>query len=51
MDAIAIKSDMTWLRKRASSLAPLEKMTAGDKAAFREAMNRRLPLVRAAKAG
>jgi len=51
MDAIAIKSDMTWLRKKASRLPPLEQMTAADKDAFREAMNRRLPLVRAAKAG
>ena len=51
MDAAAIKSDLTWLRKKASRLAPLEKMTAADKEAFREAMNRRLPVVRAAKAG
>jgi hypothetical protein len=51
MDASAIRSDMTWLRKKASRLRPLEQMTAADKEAFREAMNRRLPLVRAAKAG
>jgi hypothetical protein len=51
MDAEAIKSDMTWLRKKVSRLRPLQQMTAADKEAFREAMNRRLPLVRAAKAG
>jgi hypothetical protein len=51
MDAEAIKNDMTWLRKKASRLRPLEQMTAADRDAFREAMNRRLPLVRAARAG
>jgi hypothetical protein len=51
MDAIAIKSDMTWLRKKVSRLRPLQQMTAAEKEAFREAMNRRLPLVREAKAG
>jgi len=51
MDATAIKSDMTWLRKKVSRLRPLQQMTVADKEAFREAMNRRLPLVRAAKAG
>ncbi len=51
MDANAIKSDLTWLRKKASRLRPLEQMTVADKQAFREAMNRRLPLVRAGKAG
>ena len=51
MDALAIKSDMTWLRKKVSRLRRLEQMTAADKEAFREAMNRRLPLVREAKAG
>ncbi len=51
MEAAAIRSDLTWLRKRASRLAPLEKVTATDKEAFREAMNRRLPLARAARTG
>ena len=51
MDAEAIKSDMTWLRKKVSRLRPLQQMTVADREAFREAMNRRLPLVRAAKAG
>jgi len=51
MDATAINSDLTWLRKKASRLRPLQQMTAADKEAFREAMNRRLPLVPAAKAG
>ena len=51
MGASAIKNDMTWLRKKASRLRPLEQMTVAEKEAFRAAMNRRLPLVRAARAG
>ena len=51
MDATAIRSDLTWLHKKASRLAPLEQMTAADEEAFREAMNRRLPLARAVRAG
>ena len=41
MDARDIKRDLTWLRKKANRLVPLERMTGADKEAFREAMNRR----------
>ena len=41
MDASAIKSDLTWLRKKANRLLPLDRMTAANKEAFKEAMNRR----------
>ena len=41
MDAVAIKSDLSWLRKKAHRLAPLDKMTPADKEAFKRAMNAR----------